>query len=281
MSAKNVVWVHRFGDTLASYRYRAQIPCEQVAKINGYKTAMNDGEADIVVFSKPNADELPIARQAKADGAKIVVDFADDHFQRDDTYHQFAEIADGIVCASDIMRGRIYDYVKRDSVSIPDPYEYEEVAPHADGDNYLWYGHVGNFPELISVMGVLGERKLRVVSGPQQIPNVIRWSKESMVKAFQVSNIVILPTRGAADFKSANRLINAIRSGCFAVCMAHPSYKEFKDFVWVGNFPTGLKWTEHFRSELNERVSAGQAYVRKKYSPEAIGALWANYLESV
>lgn len=281
MSAKNIVWVHRYGENLASYRYRARIPCEQVGKINGYTTALNDGEADIVVFSKPSAEELPIARQAKADGAKIVVDFADDHFQRDDTYHRFAELSDGIVCASDVMRGRIYDYVKRDSTSIPDPYEQDELPPHADGDDYLWFGHIGNFEDLTQIMGIMGGRKMRVVSGPQPIPGVITWSKENMAKAFAMSNIVVLPTKKTADFKSANRLINSIRAGCFAVCMKHPAYDEFKDFVWVGNFPTGLRWTEHFRQDLNDRVSAGQAYIRDKYSPEAIGALWANYLESV
>lgn len=281
MSAKSIVWVHRYGDNLASYRYRAKMPCDEVGKINGYTTAMNDGEADIVVFSKPNAEELPMARQAKADGAKIVVDFADDHFQRDDTYTQFAEIADGIVCASNVMRGRIYDYVKRDSVAIPDPYEQEERAPHADGDNYLWFGHIGNFEELTKIMSVMGERKIRVVSGPQPIPGVITWSKENMVKAFEMSNIVVLPTKATSDFKSANRLINSIRAGCFAICMDHPAYREFRDFVWVGQFATGLKWTEHFRADLNDRILAGQAYVRKNYSPEAIGKQWANYLESV
>ena len=37
MSDKNIVWVSRYGNTLASYRYRAQIPCQEVAKINGAK----------------------------------------------------------------------------------------------------------------------------------------------------------------------------------------------------------------------------------------------------
>lgn len=281
LSAKSIVWVNRYGDTMASYRYRAQIPAQEVAKINGYTTYMNDGEADIVVFSKPNAEELPMARQAKADGAKVVVDFADDHFQRDDSYHKFAELADGIVTSSTVMRGRIYDYVKRDSVVINDPYEFAECAPHAEGDDFLWFGHIGNFDELTMAAPFMGERKLRVVSGPQHVPGVIPWSVKNMESAFAQSNIVILPVRKSRDHSSPNRLINSIRAGCFPVCMEHPAYKEFNHYVWVGNFLTGLRWIEAFRNDLNGLVLEAQDYIRDRYSPKAIGAQWASYLESV
>jgi len=281
MSDKGVVWVHRLGSNAASYRYRAQIPSQEVAKHNGFRTYLNDGDADIVVFSKPLPDELTLAEQAKRDGAKVVCDFADDHFQRDDTYANFAKVADAIVTASPIMRGRIYDYIKRDSVVIQDPYEFDECEPHADGDDYLWFGHVGNFEEVINVAHLLEGRKLRVVSGPQPMPKVIPWSMENMKSAFAQSNIVILPTKEGADFKSPNRLINSIRSGCFCVCMGHPAYQEFRDFAWVGHFPTGLKCAEHFRSDLNDRVKAGQDYIRDKFSPTAIGEQWARFLESL
>ena len=193
LSQKSIVWVHRFGDKVASYRYRAQIPCEQVAKINGYRTAMNDGEADIVVFSKPNGDELPMARQAKLDGAKVVVDFSDDHFNRDDAYRQFSELADGIVCGSTIMRGLIYDYVKKDSVSIPDPYEQPEREPHADGDKFIWFGHIRNIGEIQRVSHILADRKLLIATGPQtHVSGRAIWGPEALGQALAASNIAIL-----------------------------------------------------------------------------------------
>ena len=278
---KSIVWVHRYGENLASYRYRARIPSQEVAKIKGYKTALNDGEADIVVFSKPSAAELPMARQAKIDGAKIIVDFADDHFQRDDTYHQFAGLADGIVCASDIMRGRIYDYVGKESVAIPDPYEQEEQAPHADGNDFLWFGHIGNWREVEMASQFMGSRKMRVVTGPQPLPGVIPWSPENIKQALSVSNIVILPTIKGRDHTSPNRLINSIRAGCFPVCMEHPAYAEFRKMVWVGNFPTGLRWADAFKHDLNELIGVAQDYIRDRYSPESIGAQWAKVLENV
>ena len=284
MSAKSIVWVHPFGESVASYRYRAAIPCEEVGKINGYTTAMQDGEADIVVFSKPSAEQFTIAQQAKADGAKIIVDIADDHFGHSvvgPIYRAFVDIADGIVTGSDVMRGRIYDYVKRDSVVLNDPYEQEECAPHADGDEFLWFGHIRNFAEAQTAFPFMGDRRLRVVTGPQKIAGTIQWSPEVMKQAFPISNIVILPTQEGAEYKSPNRLLNSIRAGCFPVCMSHPAYREFRDFVWVGNFPTGLRWVDAFKDDLNGLVAKAQDYIRDKYSPSAIGKQWADYLESV
>ena len=287
MSAKSIVWVHRLGPQLASYRYRAAMPCEEVGKLNGFKTAVNDGNADIVVFSKPIEMDLETARTAKAEGAKIVVDLADDNFGTParDTYIAFAELADAIVTGSEVMRARLQDYVKRDSCVIGDPYEQEECAPHADGDAFLWFGHLRNFRELTSIMPLLGTRKLRVCTGPQPTPGTIPWTPENMKKAFDLSNIVLLPTMPGHEYKSPNRLLNSIRAGCFPVCMTHPAYAEFRHLVWVGNpqrgFQTGLRWIDAFRGDLNGLGARAQDYIRERYSPAAIGAKWASFLDSV
>lgn len=268
---------------MASYRYRAEIPSQEVAKLNGFKTAVNDGEADIVVFAKPVKGDLEMAQKAKAEGAKIIVDLCDDNFGTGDRelYTQFADLADGITTATTIMRGRLYDYIKKDSVVINDPYEFDEVAPHADGDDYLWFGHMRNFPELVSVMKMMGSRKLRVVTGPQPVPNSIPWSPYTLKQVFALTNKVILPTIPGHEYKSPNRLVNSIRQGCFPICMDHPSYEPFKHMVWVGQFIPGLQWAEHFHENLNELVRQAQDYIRDRYSPEAIGKEWASYLESV
>jgi hypothetical protein len=280
---KSITWIHTFGPQMASFRYRAAIPAKEVAKINGYSTFINEGEADVVVFSKPIRETLPLAEKAKKDGAKIVVDFADDHFTdiEAETYRQFAGIGDAFVTASPVMRGRLYDYIKKDSAVIPDPYEFPESEPHANGDNFLWFGHIRNFSELTKATNFLGDRKLRVVTGPKEIPNTIPWSMPNLAQAFSLSNIVILPTKVGAEYKSPNRLLNSLRAGCFVVAMDHPAYKEFRDFAWVGNFPTGLKWADAFKESLDERVQAGQDYIRDKYSPEAIGQQWASFLEAL
>jgi len=259
------------------------MPAQEVGKINGYKTFLNNGNADVVVFSKPSESELPMAENAKKEGAKIVVDLADDHFNdsQRDTFLKFAELADGIVTGSNVMRARIYDHTKKDSIAIPDPYEFPECKPHANGDSFLWFGHATNFKELSSIVHLLGSRKLRVVTGPKQIPNTIQWSFENMTAAFEMSNIALFPTQAGHEHKTNNRLINTIRAGLFPVCMTHPSYMEFQHHCWVGNIPTGLKWVDCFKEDLNEIVKEAQNYIRVRYSPETIGKKWADYLESV
>jgi hypothetical protein len=254
------------------------MPSAEVAKHNGFKCAINNGDADIVVYAKPTPTDLESAKVAKAEGAKIVVDFAGDHFESDPTYTEFALLADIITSPTPAIRARIYDYTKRDSVVIPDPYEQAEMEPHADGDNYLWFGHNLSMKELIPVLGSMSGRKLRVVSGPKVAPTTIPWSLENMKEAFAVSNIVILPTTHGSEHKSPNRLLNSIRAGCFPVCMTHPAYLEFRNMVWVGHFPTGLKWAEAFRVDLNALVKEAQEYIRDRYSPEAVGKQWASVL---
>lgn len=278
---KRIVFVNRFGPQLASYRYRAEIPSQEVSKHNGFQTSINNGEADIVIYSKPFAEDLEGATQAKSDGAKVIADLGDDHFQRDPMYMAFANLADVIVCPTDAMKARIYDYTKKEAIVIPDPYEFDECQPHADGEFFMWYGHIGNFDDLKMVMPFLGERKLRVVSGPQPIPNVIPWSLQNLRATFEQSSICLLPTRKGSENRSPNRMLNAVRAGLFPICMMHPAYKEFRDMVWVGDFITGLKWVDAFRGDLNGLVLKAQDYIRDRYSPETIGGRWASLLESI
>ena len=283
MSAKNIVWISRFGPELASFRYRAMIPSEEVAKHNGFKTAINDGDADIVIFTKPTGDDIELSKKLKAEGAKIIFDLSDNHFHTklEPIYREVVKIGDHFICASEAMQGIIRAESGRDAKIIPDPYEFDEVPPHAQGDSFLWFGHYRNFYEVSRVVDAMDGRKLRVVTGPKEIPGTIPWSLENMREVFKMTNVVILPTQAGAEYKSPNRLINSIRQGCFAVCMNHPAYYEFRDFVWVGDFRTGLRWTDAFIDELNERVKAGQDYIRDKYSPAAIGNVWAEFLEQV
>ena len=284
MSDKSILFMHDLGPQTASFRYRAQMPAEQVSRHNGFKTALNqDGEYDIVVVAKPTKGTVPIAEQAKKDGAKIVVDFSDDHFtdEHKAKYAAMAQIADHIVVASDVMRTRIQRYLDCDATVIPDPYEQPEFAPHADGDDYLWFGHQSNFQDLVPHLWMFKDRKLRVLTGPKELPHTTVWTPENMVKMFAQSNIAVFPTRSGAEFKSANRLLNTIRAGCFPICQQHPAYMEFRPFIWVGDMNTGLKWSAAFKQDLNDCVAAAQDYIRDRYSPETLGKKWADMLEGI
>jgi hypothetical protein len=278
---KSVVFMHRYGPTFASYRYRAEIPAE-ILRSMGRTANLNDGEAEILVLSKPCDEDLVLAQQAKAEGSKIVVDICDDHFDsKPDLYNGVCEIADQIVCASEIMQHRIKGYTGKGAAVIPDPYEIAESPPHAEGNDLLWFGHQRNLKELESVWQILQDRKLRVVSGPKAIPNVIPWTPENIRAVLSQTNTVLLPVIKGREHRSANRLINALRSGCFAVCMGHPAFEIFRKFVWVGHFATGMRWLDANQHILNELVAEAQDYIRDRYSPETIGKTWQSLFDSI
>lgn len=268
---------------MASYRYRAAIPSANLG--SGFTSFVNEGESDVYVFSKPVRDDVALALRAKEHGAKVIVDIGDNHFEREDfgpIYKEIVGLADKVVAptpvGADVINahtGRVVDAV------IPDPYEEAFAQPHADGEKLLWFGHHTNLKDVVQWTKVLNGMDLKILTGPNQAVKVWeQWTPALQKQRLSEANIVILPTRKGAEYKSANRLVNALRAGCFPVCGSHPAYAEFRKFAWVGNFPTGLRWALHFKADLNELVSEGQKYI-EKYSPKAVGAQWAQLLEAM
>jgi hypothetical protein len=265
---RSVAFLHPGTPEMASFRYRTLIPAEQL------KAKVNMTDADTVVIGKPV--HLDLVRQLKSEGRKIVADFCDDHFSHPtmgDLYHETAKIADFCVCPTEEMRKRI---PAQKVVVIPDPYEMEELEPHAFGENLLWFGHNAG----LSAIG-FKYANLTVVTGPNINEGMIRWSPESLKAEMLKANIAIFPTAKGHEYKSPNRLVNALRMGLFPVCDRHPSYEEFKKFIWMTEVPTGIKWAREFKRELNDLVKQGQNYIRDRYSPEAIGAQWKEVLEAL
>jgi hypothetical protein len=161
---------------------------------------------------------------------------------------------------------------------IPDPYEMEELEPHAFGDQLLWFGHNAGISALNPHRNL---QNLTIVTGPKIEPGMVQYSAEALKAEMTTANIAIFPTIRGHEYKSPNRVINALRMGLFPVCDRHPSYKEFRRFVWQSDIRTGLRWAKEFRQELNGLVRQGQDYIRDRYSPQTIGAQWKQLLESI
>lgn len=269
----------------ASYRMRSEAPAKY---LGGKVNESHEGGSELFVFTKPLPDDLVLAKELKADGVKFAVDIIDDHFRTkmiSDGYAEMVRLADLVVCPTANMSDRLVKYGLRPAdVIIPEAYEEPHSDPHANGDEYLWFGSQGNLKDIRPWIknGTLNGHSLSIVTGPNE--NLghawTQWSPEVQTKALQTANIVLLPTRQGVEYKSANRLVNALRAGCFPVCGSHPSYQEFKKMVWVGKFDTGLQWTKAMKHELNDRVQEGQTYIQK-YSPESVGKLWEQALEAL
>ena len=278
----NAVFVHRNGPTFASYRYRAAIPAEAIGG------TVNGGEAQVLIFSKPTPDDIQLAKDSKADGLKIIFDVGDDLFPHPvwgPVYREMIGLADALVTPTENMSGRLYKYFDRHAdMVIPDPYEEALTTPHANGaERLLWYGHQINLKELSPWMPYLAGLDLTVVTGENHSwkADYIRWSPAAQAEQLHRAHLVLIPTRKGTEYKSPNRLVNALRAGCFPVCGDQlPSLFEFKKVAWVGNFTTGLKWAQSEKDHLNDLVAEGQAYV-EKFSPANVGKQWRELIERV
>ena len=226
---KKAVFIHKLGPDSASYRYRAQIPANHLG------CSINQGEAEIVVFSKPLKQDYPILEQARKNCA-IIVDFCDDHFHHPElgeVYGRFMEEANAFVCPTQAMQEIILmtpGYGGQPIHIIEDPYEFEEREPHADGDKYLWFGHQVNLRDAERIKHF---PNLTIVTGPGEIEGAVRYSGQALRQAMVDNNIALFPK--SASYKSPNRLLNSLRMGLFPVCDRHPSYMEFREFCWVGS----------------------------------------------
>lgn len=274
-----VSFIHRGGEELASYRYRCQIPARELG------AAINDYDADLLVFAKPIPGEDVLAERAKAKGQTVIVDFCDDHFEHEHygaLYRRMAEIADHVTVPTEAMRVPLEEVMHPHWGAmtqcaidvIPDPYEFEEREPHCAGVKCLWFGHGTNFDSLQRVLPTL-YAPLTVVSN---IPLALPWSLETMREEFARADIVLLPA--TKQTKSPNRAIEAIRQGCFVVAEPHPSINEFPG-IWIGNIAEGIQWASQNQSQANEMTRRAQDYIRERFSPRTQAAALKSLFERV
>ena len=216
-------------DSMASYRYRMQIPMRELER-HGHKVTQNQaitGQASTVVFSKHfNPKDIDYAITLKNNGKRIVFDVCDNHFNKSPHrphYMIMCDLAHKIVAGTPEMALVIKEVTGKDATVIPDPYEFKEVAPVLrvldDSLKLLWYGHPSNLPSLMKIWHTLKGHKVMVVSDPRQSKKIgmpiVPWSKENMVQAFAGCDAVIIPTQqtGRHVVKGANRMVEAIRQG--------------------------------------------------------------------
>lgn len=195
---------------------------------------------------------------------------------------------------------------------IEDPWESLRAnpprRPRLDPVRICWFGTLGpvNLPVveagLLQIVGRLaGQRvELDVVAGairqdlvrrlaerlhqcnPQCTTRFIPWSLEATWRAIDACDIVALPQEqgdGMGSVKSHNRLVETIRGGRLAVASPIPSYQELAAYAWLGeDLGEGVAWALKHPQAAYERVAAGQAYIARRFSPDAIGRKWAAVL---
>lgn len=252
-----------WGESLASSRYRAIIPAQQL-----HKLGVTEG-TEWLVIGKHGWDW----GKQTAGYRKICFDICDDHFDKADGEHYRNGIkrADLVTCNSEEMARVIKQRTGRESIVIPDPYEQPEKAPRVH-DRLLWFGHQTNLIDILPWVDSL--RNLEIVSGAK-VNGITQWSPEAMEKAFDRAGLVIIPT-GKSMAKSGNRAIESLRRGLFVVAGYLPSYGDLG--IYTGNIADGVHWALNHQDEVIRRIKASQAYIREEYSPERIARLWKQAL---
>lgn len=255
-------------DTVASGRLRATLPAKWLYA-NGYERG-----SDLVVLSKHCWPE-----DFTQGYDKYIFDVCDDHFETAfaDHYKLHCANAAAVTCNSEAMAVRIKDFTGRDAFVIPDPFELERKPPHL-GD-LLWFGAKWNVDALLRVLPDLPNLPLEVVSEPFN-KMVTPWSLESLSHAMSTAGIVLIPV-GDKKTKSANRMIEAINGGCFVVAEEMPAHYEFAPFTWIGEIGDGVRWALDNPDEVLGSIAAGQDYIDKHYSMDAIGPMWASVIDGI
>jgi hypothetical protein len=225
--------------------------------------AVNSGTVETLVISKLfDQTDVEIAYNAKKAGIRVVFDVCDP--RSDEGHHNVAAVSDLIVCpteaAADMMK-----WAGKPIEIIPDSYEMPELPPHGVGDRKVWFGSLRHLSGILSweVPDVVLVTKKNVAAP------VVPWSVEAVQEELTKANVALFPATAA--YKSHNRLIEALRMGCWAICGRE---SEFSRWVYTGHWKMGMDVARAFAGEINDRISEAQKHIRERYSPEAIGALW-------
>jgi glycosyltransferase involved in cell wall biosynthesis len=169
----------------------------------------------------------------------------------------------------------------------------------------LWFGHPSNAAALLAALVELESLAREVplhlecvtqpaselvakitprgqgFSAPLRI-SLTPWSLEATRAALERCDAVILPQltddpRKRA--KSNNRLVDSLHAGRFVIAHPIPAYEELRQYAWIGDsIEDGLRWLLRHPGEALQRVRAGQEYVTKHHSIEALGEFWMKTL---
>ena len=277
----SVNFVSTSNEYLASHRYRIQSP-QTGLLMEGIECKVSPHfllDADVCIYSKHlNLADYPDAIGARGMGKRVIFDICDDHTETEmaDHYNRMVSVAHEITCNSEQMARRIREVWKKKATVIPDPIIYNPIDRVPDLTKFLWFGFHGNISALIDNIDLVGDRQLEICTGPikgavSPYVTLTRFSPEEQQRAFHRNGVAYLPygTDRTAT-KSANRIIEALNASMVVVTNGIPASRELDSFVEVS--------LEDVSEKSIQKMEAGRAFVRKKYSQKAITKLWRKVL---
>lgn len=272
-----ISFLHSGTDAMASYRYRAVLPAHALG------ASINDPTAPVLVFSKGCAEDVDRLRTAKREGRITIVDVCDVHWnsQRTPWWPTLIQEADQVVANTAFTARLLYEDFGVVAAVIDDPAEYPERVPHCAGARLLWFGHPTNGASAMRLLSLADEYPVTIVTDMKKWDGdararCLQWSHELLATELAQADIVLMPE--TAPHKSANRTVEAIRSGCTVIAEPHPSLLEFPR-LWRGNLRKGITWAHLHPNDANQRTAQQQKYIQERFSLERVGNAWKSLVE--
>ena len=273
-------------------------------------------DADILIFGKNHIEQdlvLACLDSARANGVPTVVDICDDYFETgaklESYYRALVHKADLVTTSSAQLAFYIEEATGEQPRVIVDCYEGPRGAPRWRPDRRhvkgLWFGSPGNMQSLIGEAEQLPNRingyKLDLTVLTSDMPGIEaafrrfnercgskislryrQWSLENNWAALGSCDLVVIPVDRNERFylaKGANRLVEALWAGRFAVVNSIPAYDEFSSLAWVGaSIADGISWALAHPADVQERIAAAQTYIDCTHSPAKIASEWEQAL---
>lgn len=313
---------------LASERYRVLVPA-RLLRGWGYAVSVvpagcpadaalwNEAlAADLVVVSKVfSGAVLRVLERARGQGARILVDLCDNHFDTPElggVYTELCSQADALTVSTASLGELIAERFGRFATVIDDPYEAPlaeaRFAPSSPSLKLVWFGSPTNFdtcelmiPRLAQLSRTL-PLALQVVTDaldgavPARLAELaaefggvlpiefIGWSVERTWAAIVAADLVVIPSLDdlRKQVKGPNRLVDSLRCGRFVIAYPLPAYQPLGQYAWLGkDLAAGIRWAVENPAAVLARLQAGQRYVAARFAPELIGRAWENALRQV
>jgi hypothetical protein len=282
-------------ESIASYRYHVRIPAHQLEQY-GHSVEISQQpimNADIYVFGKHwNYGDYYSMRGVQAAGSRAVFHVCDNHFNTPHAEHYYRMIkhANKVLASTGIMADQIKEATGRNDVKVVyDGIDLPTVQPSYKPNGKLklfWQGHHSNLDAFNSIAPFSDDVELRIVTTPGhelgqgwEDVKYFPWSPETVRAGLHWCDVVFVPVAIKAHKlgKSHNRVTEGVNAGKFVIASEIDSYKPYKPWMHIGDIEQGLEWLKKADpDEVLTRIASAQAYAKRNYAPQMVGAAWEN-----
>jgi hypothetical protein len=249
-----------------------------------------------------------IAQQKKI-GAKIILDYTDDHLSFESPMTSFYERSlpylNAAITSSLFLADKLRQKIKCFTEIIPDAIEVPIFKPKIKENvskNVFWFGHASNINYLIKFISKWRNLKqkmtLFILTNEQGIVifnqtkfNIDKnlsiqlglWSIQAMINTSNFCDLIIIPSDPSDPKKagvSSNRLITALALGLPTAACIMESYKEYDQYFTDIDSEKFIELIDN-PDKFHNQVLEAQDKIIPQFTQEAIGQKWINFFEKL